>query len=452
MKKTQGILTSPSLDLHDSMLHHLRKVVNHFYPPGWDSTVRYFYGRKSTKARWNEGCEPYGDLQHELHKPFDLRVDPIAVPDKGKYRVITKPDRGHDRFKSLQRSLWRRLKSHRMFRIGGPLDQPLIDWLNEDPDPLWASGDYESATDNLYIQVPIVIMQMIMDNSSYPLKKEAILEAGSHYLKNDAVQTRGQLMGSLLSFPLLCIANYAAFSYVFGFKKRVIINGDDILHKCKNQEMFDLWIYACKMLGFVMNEKKTYLSRDFATVNSTPIWKGQIRDWHNLKMANSLDGSNYLDSGLDLQTYKRRVVYEMKRRLINDTRDLLTPRSQGGLGGTTTPARDRLSGLSRIGHYGRLVRAGYNTKQSPPTLKDLACAARAQYLNGMATWLCQPTRENPKLGKCFSRKDLEAGIEFIRNHQHLAPTLIKPMHVDTANYTCSYYPTPGCSVYGKLPV
>jgi len=61
-------------------------------------------------------------------------------------------------------------------------------------------------------------------------------------------QVGGQLMGSLLSFPLLCLQNYIAFRWVFPASVPVKINGDDIVFR-STLDQFDRWSAVVGQLG-----------------------------------------------------------------------------------------------------------------------------------------------------------------------------------------------------------
>lgn len=94
-------------------------------------------------------------------------------------------------------------------------------------------------------------------------------------------QTNGQLMGSLLSFPILCLVNYALYlkttqkdrGVPIGSnsesKANVLINGDDILYLANigNKTASDHQTNGIR-LGLAMSPGKSFLSTTFAQVNS----------------------------------------------------------------------------------------------------------------------------------------------------------------------------------------
>jgi hypothetical protein len=80
-------------------------------------------------------------------------------------------------------------------------------------------------------------------------------------------QGRGQLMGSYLSFPFLCLLNYLCFR--FSIKRRVPlrINGDDIVFRCSEGER-EVWARNVSRCGLVLSEGKTLVHPRVFTLNS----------------------------------------------------------------------------------------------------------------------------------------------------------------------------------------
>jgi len=94
--------------------------------------------------------------------------------------------------------------------------------------------------------------------------------------------SRGQMMGSYLSFPLLCIQNRLAFLYAFSRsmplrdceKVPCLINGDDILFQSE-KGFSDDWMNVVGRLGLEVEKTKTSVDAGFGTLNSTLLrWRG----------------------------------------------------------------------------------------------------------------------------------------------------------------------------------
>jgi len=97
----------------------------------------------------------------------------------------------------------------------------------------------------------------------------------SELLKQEFVPTVGQMMGSYLCFPLLCLQNYLAFSWACktgGLENApCLINGDDILFQAESDEFFAHWHKTILEVGFEVERSKTSVSRDYGSINSTLV-------------------------------------------------------------------------------------------------------------------------------------------------------------------------------------
>jgi len=90
-------------------------------------------------------------------------------------------------------------------------------------------------------------------------------------------QMTGQLMGSVVSFPVLCIANAAACRFAFEqtvSKKTslrdlpALFNGDDVVMKIPRTG-YEIWRKVTGFFGLSESVGKTYVSSTFLNVNST---------------------------------------------------------------------------------------------------------------------------------------------------------------------------------------
>ena len=78
---------------------------------------------------------------------------------------------------------------------------------------------------------------------------------------------RGQMMGHILSFPLLCMINYSASSLDLPSGRFMRINGDDVLFPANRRE-YRQWEINTKNVGLKKSIGKNYYSRDMAMINS----------------------------------------------------------------------------------------------------------------------------------------------------------------------------------------
>jgi len=144
------------------------------------------------------------------------------------------------------------------------------------------SGDYKSATDNLSIEVAEAILdELLRSTVSVPGSMKAyamkILRPTLFNLEHGIESfcpTRGQMMGSFLSFPLLCLQNRIAFLYagesvgVDCSEFPCLINGDDILFR-SGPHFSAHWMDTVGRLSLEVEKTKTSVSPEFGSLNST---------------------------------------------------------------------------------------------------------------------------------------------------------------------------------------
>jgi hypothetical protein len=86
------------------------------------------------------------------------------------------------------------------------------------------------------------------------------------------LQRRGQLMGTFLSFPLLCLVNYLTFKFLVPRDVPVRVNGDDIVFRATPEEV-EVWSRGVGAAGLVLSTGKTLVDPEFFVLNST-MFKG----------------------------------------------------------------------------------------------------------------------------------------------------------------------------------
>jgi hypothetical protein len=175
------------------------------------------------------------------------------------------------------------------------------------------SGDYRSATDNLPIEVMELALSVMLDNATFvPANVRELAQRACRPIlfseKESLEVTRGQMMGSLLSFPFLCLQNYLAFRWSVstrGIRGRVpvVINGDDILFQASDPGFPDHWLEVVGRVGLEVEETKTSVSSSFGSLNSTllrwvggflvPVWSPRFGMFRPAEHPGSL-GSSFL--------------------------------------------------------------------------------------------------------------------------------------------------------------
>lgn len=215
-----------------------------------------------------------------------------AVLEPLKVRVISKgPSAPYFYSKGLQRALHTIMRAMPCFRlIGRPVSPTdLMDIAVKGATHMWFSGDYEASTDNLSARLGAAILERLivdLDDWDADVYRAVLKPHTCHYPHIEGQpdilpvdQQNGQLMGSVLSFPILCLANLGLYlstvltdaptvQEIWSATDKVLINGDDILY-CATEEQFELHAALGAAIGLKMSVGKTYLHSSYANVNST---------------------------------------------------------------------------------------------------------------------------------------------------------------------------------------
>lgn len=256
-------------------------------------------------------------------------ASPVYLQEPLKVRTITKgPALNYWFMKPIQGFLWRRLALHPVFQlIGKPISKEV---LNEvllkhrlRPEAKWLSGDYSAATDNLvrwfskYIWSEICIRTGIPDQV-YKLGKDALVNHTLDYQGSFIKQENGQLMGSPLSFPILCIANaticYMSFDEdirlmdedpnLFSKKQLLdvpmLINGDDCVMHYTDGERYK-WRRYANFIGMTPSPGKCYFADNWLQMNSELFYL-RSSSFRQIPFINFSLASPYLAKGGDERT------------------------------------------------------------------------------------------------------------------------------------------------------
>jgi hypothetical protein len=167
-------------------------------------------------------------------------------------------------------------------------------------------------------------------------------------------QVRGQLMGSLLSFPVLCLANACTLAISQNRKMEDLpglVHGDDLAFRT-NKTGFKAWKDTAKAIGFELSVGKNYIDPSWVSIDSQVFY---VRNKSN-KVTRGLEETytgKYKclarDNSLS-ETFKQCWERGFSRNLIvhfNKTRLLKTPQSldvsfeYGGIGGKDMDKKPR---------------------------------------------------------------------------------------------------------------
>jgi len=246
--------------------------------------------------------QTYDDARHFAWSQDQVKCIPHPVMEPFKVRVITlgEPE-AYWLAKNYQDLLWKQLCKFRTFRfIGSPDSASSINehlsYFEYNPkfDNL-VSVDYEAATDNLHPELSEVVLEKILALIDAPLADRRILLQcltghELHYRtdKKDEFdvhnQTWGQLMGSPVSFPILCLINAAVLRHAYeianGYRSVALancplfINGDDAL-MIMPKDSYELLGRLTSKVGLKFSVGKNYRSEKYAVINSH-LYEGTI--------------------------------------------------------------------------------------------------------------------------------------------------------------------------------
>lgn len=253
------------------------------------------------------GCWKWLQLEGQLHawrrekqlQPIDCMIQAVLEPLK--IRVISKGESIPYYFtRGLQEAMHSSLRAMPCFRlIGRPLSptdlldvQLRLNWVKDlalDRHLAFHSVDYKAATDGLSWKFSRRILEYVMSGLGWDYQTLCRQVLGPHNLwypvtdewgkvskELRATQVTGQLMGSILSFPILCLANLGLILRVLEPReghnqellKGILINGDDAVYLGTETEWED-HARLGRQVGLEMSVGKAYRHRVFLNINST---------------------------------------------------------------------------------------------------------------------------------------------------------------------------------------
>lgn len=293
-------LSRPPPRLPSGYLAFCREIVKEIFPTGWDK------GWKSKTETFSpslgscvgSGRAAGGQLSALATQGQDawvqglttlkpkLRGELLLVNSSGKPRPLTRFEADSSDLRPLHGLIYDKLSEQPWLLRGDVTAEKLHEAGFRADGASLISGDYVSASDNLPIEVAELILDVIWSSSRFipssvlrfalAAQRPELAFEGPDHLRDTFVPTIGQMMGSYLCFPLLCLQNYLAFRWgesVAGLNGTpVLINGDDILFQ-EDEEFYNLWVDTIVGVGFEVERTKTSISHDWGTINSTLLRK-----------------------------------------------------------------------------------------------------------------------------------------------------------------------------------
>ncbi|QGY72620.1 RNA dependent RNA polymerase, partial [Plasmopara viticola lesion associated ourmia-like virus 90] len=258
-------------------LERFRIAMRQNIEKGWDRRRAPFIpnGHATRRYTRKEG----GNWNRES---FDSECRTELVFSSGKPRVVTLYSAENTRILApLHYSLYDMLKKRGWLLVGDPTDKHVQSLEGAS----LLSFDYSSATDNIksaYVRVAVEVLEEMADHITD--EEHQALQVLAN-LRLDGRETfTGQPMGSVMSFPLLCIINKTVVDMALtamlirkeiSFKEwsghRLLVNGDDLLTRevRKTTNLRGEIVTQGHEVGLIVNKEKTLVSDQFGEINST---------------------------------------------------------------------------------------------------------------------------------------------------------------------------------------
>lgn len=293
------------VEIDNEHLDRFRRAFRCNVPTGWNRRIGPYIPNGS--ATLNTTVKDGGNWHEE---DFSDLCRYVLVFSSGKPRIVTCYSSFNTRVLTpLHNSLYSMLERKGWLLVGDPTPGR-VTGLNGDGDFL--SFDYVGATDNIKSAYTRAAIEILIDSAeglsvdekrclrvlgTLKLAKKVSLCRDTYSgpePEDHEVFQRGQPMGSVMSFPLLCLINKTLVDLslvellqdgVISFNEwtqhRCLINGDDLLLRepKKRSNLKDAIIRNGSAIGLVVNEEKSGVSDVNAEINSTLFTScGSVRE------------------------------------------------------------------------------------------------------------------------------------------------------------------------------
>jgi len=272
---------------------HLEKFTRAFaanIPDGWDGKKERVSfvpnGHATNKFSRREG----GNWNRQT---FSDEPDIQLVYSSGKPRIVTLYSSFNTEvLKPLHACLYSLLKRKGWFLVGSPTREKLVHLLDGCAGSRWLSFDYSSATDKIKLAYVRAMIDVLKQKSVGLSEDESrCLDVLGNLRIDGFTAESGQPMGSLMSFPLLCLVNKTVVDMALTtlmtsgkiqFKEwtghRCLINGDDLLTRdVSSGGLVEAIETEGAHVGLVVNKDKTMSDPEYGEINST-VFKNCIEE------------------------------------------------------------------------------------------------------------------------------------------------------------------------------
>jgi len=283
------------VDVNEGHLELFKKALAVNVESGWDRRRSVYIPNGHATKTWARA--EWGTWRED---PFSKDCKVIETIADGKPRVVTLYAAENSELLSpLHDALYSSLQRKGWLLVGSPTSEK-VKGLNGNGD--YVSVDYKSATDNIklaYVRAAIQVLKQKARNLS--AEEAAALDVvGNLRIEGDErVAESGQPMGSLMSFPILCLVNKTVVDLSLAelaergeismkeFREhRCLINGDDLLYRelRRSRGILAGILRHGSHVGLVVQEEKTMVSPDWAEINSTAFFRGERRKKTNVSV------------------------------------------------------------------------------------------------------------------------------------------------------------------------
>nr|WPR16918.1 MAG: RNA-dependent RNA polymerase [Mbeech associated botourmia-like virus 2] len=268
-------------------LAFVRETVTRLFPSGWDRHYDSFvwnhlpnttarFSRETAANLWLGRREEFVTAcmtESEEIQPFMARYK--EVQSAGKKRPLLIFDEKCDLLAPLHKLLYKKLCEKDWLLCGPPTAERMASVC---VNAYQTSVDLINATDGLAHDVSREVLSSLFFTSvKIPRKIRALANLSLEPLFETregglAQVSHGQMMGSYLSFPLLCLHSYCAASWAARFDKtaKFLVNGDDCVISAERGITVRDYPY-----GYRLNSDKTIIAENVCEVNSTCFLKSR---------------------------------------------------------------------------------------------------------------------------------------------------------------------------------
>lgn len=293
-------LTTPTPASDPEFLDFCSREIPKLFKSGWDRA----YTRKVSvltlptsacleRSRGDGGARAVGDVHWcqrfafgSVRRGWKPKARLVGIRDGCKTRVVTASSWRQCALSPLHHTLYDHL-SRKEWLVRGDAKSSQFKDFTLSRGEVFVSGDYESATDNIPLDIYQHLLREVAKTSkSVPAsvwdqalrcsESEVFVPSVDGKGGHSARQQRGQLMGNFLSFPFLCLLNFLAFKFSVPRQVPLRINGDDIVWRGSERER-ERWFQIVERCGLTLSVGKTMVSSRAFTLNSVLFRAGASR-------------------------------------------------------------------------------------------------------------------------------------------------------------------------------